>query len=236
MPITKISRRQRPAVFLDASNSASMDPWDLQAEFPEQIGKSCVDSLPQSQQGCESQVPFHSACQAGYGDAPGACWSVTQHQGVLPEQSSLAPQQPVALSCRQPENASAGWLPRTAPGAPQPVSGWSPLGWPPVAACNFATDQPQPAAVPHIPRAVVKPPSEAAARGQPTALPPPAVRLTAPVSNMCLETYCQIHSLLTGGGATVVTQLHASQCSTIRSQDIKQVHHVDSHAWSASSA
>jgi hypothetical protein len=159
---------------------------------------------------------------------------VTQHQGVLPEQSSLAPQQPVALSCRQPENASAGWLPRTAPGAPQPVSGWSPLGWPPVAACNFATDQPQPAAVAHIPRAVVKPPSEAAPRGQPAALPPAAVRLTAPVSNMCLETYCQIHSLLTGGEATVVQQLHASQCSTIRSQDIKQVHHMDSHAWSAS--
>lgn len=211
-----------------------MDAWDLQAEFPEHSGKGYVDSLPQSQQGCESQVPFYLACQVGCCDAPGAGWSATQHQGVQSEHATLAPQQPLVLSCRQPANAHAGWLPRTAPGAPQPVLGRSPLGWPPVAACNFPTDQPQPAAVPHIPRAVVKPPSEAAARGQPTALPPAAARLTSPVSNMCLETYCQIHSLLTGGGAAAAQQLHASQCSTIRSQDIKQVHHMDSHAWSAS--
>ena len=215
-----------------------MDAWDLQAEFPEQIGKGCVDSLPQSQQGCESQVPFHLTSQAGYGDAPGACWSVTQQQGVRPEQSLLAPQQPLVLTCRQPQDAYAGWLPQTAPGTPQPVSGRSLLGRPPVAACNFCTDLPQPAAVPRQPQGVVKQPQhthtppEAVALGQLTALPAADGRFTALVSNLCLETYCQIHSLLTGGGSTVVQQLHALQSSTVRSQDLKQVSHMNPHAWS----
>jgi hypothetical protein len=174
-------------------------------------------------------VPFHLTSQAGYGDASGACWSVIQQRGVRPEQTPLPPQQPQVLACRQPEYAYAGWLPQTAPGTPQPISGRSLLGRPPVAACNFPTDLPQPAALPRVQQCVAKqpkhtqPPSKAVALGQLTAMPPANGRLTAPVSNLCLETYCQIHSLLTGGGSTVVEQLHALQSSTVRSQDLKQV-------------
>jgi hypothetical protein len=233
------------AMSLDACKSASMDAWDLQADFPVQIGKGCVDSLPQSQQGCESQVPFHlvPSSQTGCGEAPAACWSVTQHQGVRPEQTPLPPQQPQVLACRQPEYAYAGWLPQTAPGTPQPISGRSLLGRLTVAACNLPSDLPvlpQPAAAPRVPQGVVKQPQhaqpspEAGALGQLTALPPADGRLAAPVSNMCLETYCQIHSLLTGGGSPVVQQLHALQSSAVRSQDLKQVRHMNPHAWSGS--
>lgn len=200
-----------------------MDAWDLQADS-EQAGKGFVDSFSQSQQGCESQVPFYAASQASqYGSPPP--WSQAPQQ--QPPQFAATPRQPAVPSRQQPQHAYSDWLRRPLPAQRQPAAGRSLLGRRPAVACTPIC-QPQQAA-PRTQPPGSQPhtgplqPSVAAAAPQQATATAAAAPSAAPVSSMSLEAYCQVHSLLTGGHATA-QQLHASQAGAIRSQGIKQVH------------